>query len=57
MLREKRKGQSPERQSTDAGYMDGATSSSDEGSVMELERRGCPIWPETGEQLHAGGFS
>jgi len=57
MLREKRKGQPPKCESTNAGYRGGATCSSEEGSVMELERRGCPIWPETREQLHAGGFS
>ena len=33
--------------STDAGHRDGAARNSDEGSVMELERRGCVVqlWP------------
>ena len=36
-----------EDESTDAGHRGGAARSSDEGSVMELERRGCvvPLWP------------
>jgi hypothetical protein len=29
---------------------DGATRSSDEASVMGVERRGCVIWPETTNQ-------
>ena len=57
MLREKRKGKTPECESTNAGYRGGATCSSDESPVMGLERRGCPIWLETGEQLETGGFS
>ena len=57
MPREKRKGQPPECESTDAGYRDGATRSSDEGPVMGLERRGGPIWPETRKQLATGGLS
>jgi len=36
-----------EDESTDAGHRGGAARSSDEGSVMDLERRGCvvPLWP------------
>ena len=36
-----------EDRSTDAGHRGGAARSSDEGSVMELERRGCivQLWP------------
>ena len=56
MLREERKWRSYERASTDAGYRGGATCSSDEGPVMGLERRGCPIWPETTQQPAMGGL-
>jgi hypothetical protein len=56
MPRERRKGKPPECLSTDAGYRDGVTHSSEEGSVMGLERRGGPIRPETREQLATGGF-
>ncbi len=55
MPREERKGKPPERASTDAGYRDGATCSSEEGPVMGLERRGCPIRPETMRQPAMGG--
>ena len=55
MLRESRKGKPPKRVSTDAGYRDGATCSSEEGPVMGLERRGCPIRPEMGRQPAMGG--
>ena len=41
MLREKFKWRSHENESTDAEHRGGATRSSDEGSVMESERRGC----------------
>ena len=57
MSREKRKGRPPECESTDAGYRDGATRSSEESPVMGLERRGCPIQPETREQLATGGLT
>jgi len=40
MLREKRKWWSHKRESTDAKHRDGVVRSSDEGSVMGLERRG-----------------
>lgn len=49
-------GKKTEYESTDAEYRDGATCSSDEGAVMALERRGCPIWLGTIEQLKTGGF-
>jgi hypothetical protein len=56
MPREERKGKPPKRASTDAGYRDGATRSSEEGPVMGLERRGCPIRPETRRQPAMGGL-
>ena len=40
MLREKRKWRPHKRESTNAGHGGGSSSSSVEGSVMELERRG-----------------
>ena len=55
MPREERKGKPPKRASTDAGYRDGATRSSEEGPVTGLERRGCPIRPETMRQPAMGG--
>ena len=57
MPRERYKGKPPEYLSTDAGYRGGATRSSEEDPVMGLERRGCPIWPGTREQLETGGLS
>jgi len=57
MPREKRKGKPPECESTDAGYRDGVTRSSEESPVMGLERRGGPIRPGTREQLATGGLS
>jgi len=41
MLREKFKWRPHKNESTDAKHRDGATCSSDEASVMEVERRGC----------------
>ena len=38
-------GSNREGESTDAVHRDGAARSSDEGSVMELERRGCVVQP------------
>src|SRR5216683_4774077 len=38
-------GSNREDRSTDAGYRDGAARSRDEGSVMELDRRGCVVQP------------
>ena len=32
-------------ESTDAGHRDGAVRSREEGSVMELDRRGCVVQP------------
>ncbi len=57
MRRERHKRKPLKCLSTDAGYRDGATRSSDEGPVMGLERRGCPIWLGTREQLATGGLS
>ena len=39
-------------ESTEAGHRDGATRSRDEGSVMELDRRGCVVqlWPGVNQQ-------
>ena len=41
MLREKPKWKTHKGESTKAGHRGGATRSSDEVSVMEVERRGC----------------
>jgi hypothetical protein len=49
-------GKKTKYESTEAEYRDGATRSSDEEAVMALERRGCPIWLGTIEQLKTGGF-
>jgi len=46
MLREKHKRKPRERESTDAEHRGGATRSSVEGAVMELERRGSIVHPE-----------
>jgi hypothetical protein len=43
MLREKSKWQTHKDLSTDAEHRGGAICSSDEGSVMELELRGCVV--------------
>jgi hypothetical protein len=56
MLREKYKEKKTKYESTDAEYRDGATCSSDEGAVMALEQRGCPIWLGTILQRATGGF-
>ncbi len=45
MLRESPKRKPLKGDSTDAQHRGGATRSSEEGSVMELERRGCTVWP------------
>jgi hypothetical protein len=44
-----------EERSTDAGHRDGAARSSDEGSVMELEQRGCVVqlWPGVNRPMGA----
>ena len=57
MERERYKWKRHKYLSTEAGYRDGATRSSEEGAVMGLERRGCPIRLGTGKQLGAGGLS
>lgn len=57
MIREQHKVRSIKCQSTDAGYRGGVIYRSDEGSVMELERRGYPIQSETREQPVMGGFA
>jgi hypothetical protein len=49
-------GKKTKYESTDAEYRDGATCSSDEGAVMVLEQRGCPIWLGTIQQLATGGL-
>lgn len=43
MLREKLKWRPHKSESTDAEHRGGATRRSDEGSVMELEQRGCIV--------------
>ncbi len=43
MLREPSKWKNHKDLSTDAGHRGGATCSSDEGSVMDVERRGCIV--------------
>jgi len=45
MLREKQKQRSCNCESIEARHRDGAARSSDETSVMEVERRGCVILP------------
>jgi hypothetical protein len=44
MIRKKLKWRSHKSESTDARHRDGATRSSDEVSVMGMERRGCIDW-------------
>jgi len=44
MLREKFKWRNRKNESTDAGHGGGAARSREEGSVMELDRRGCVVW-------------
>ena len=44
MLREKFKWRTHKDESTEAGHRGGAASSREEGSVMELDRRGCVVW-------------
>jgi hypothetical protein len=57
MRRETRKWRTHKRESTEARYRGGATRSSEEGSVMERERRGCLIGLEGREQPAMGGLS
>ena len=56
MQRENRKWRTHKRESTEAGCRGGATRSSKEGTVMGLERRGCPIWYGAMEQPERGGL-
>jgi hypothetical protein len=44
MIREKFKWRTHENESTDARHGGGAASIREEGSVMELDRRGCVVW-------------
>jgi hypothetical protein len=44
MIREKFKWRTHKSESTDAEHRDGAASIREEGSVMELDRRGCVVW-------------
>jgi len=44
MIREKFKWKTHKNESTDAGHGGGAACSREEGSVMELDRRGCVVW-------------
>jgi len=44
MIREKFKWRTYKNESTDAGHRGGAARSRKEGSVMELDRRGCVVW-------------
>ena len=55
MSRERCKERSSKCLSTDAGYRGGVLCSSEEGSVMELEQREYPIWPEVCGQPVMGG--
>ena len=56
-LRERFKWKPHENLSTDAEYRGGATSISVEGSVMELERRGCIVQFGLNEQPYREGFN
>ncbi len=56
MPRENRKWRSHERESTDAEHRGGALCSSDEGLVMRLERRECPMSSGTTKQPESGGL-
>jgi hypothetical protein len=44
MLREKFKWRTHKNESTDAGHRGGAARNREDGSVMELDRRGCVVW-------------
>lgn len=56
MSREKLKWRTHKGESTDAGHGGGATRSSDEGSVMELEQRSCIVWLYLLDQPVMGGI-
>ena len=55
MSREKLKWRTHEGESTDAEHRGGAARISDEGSVMELERRGCIVRLYFGINHEMGG--
>ncbi len=55
MGREKLKWRTHEGESTDAGHRGGITRSSDEISVMEVERRGYIVWSYLIGQPELGG--
>ena len=44
MIREKFKWETHKNESTDAGHGGGVARIREEGSVMELDRRGCVVW-------------
>jgi hypothetical protein len=44
MIREKFKWRTHKNESTDAGHRGGAAHIREEGSAMELDRRGCVVW-------------
>ena len=44
MIREKFKWRTHKDESTDAEHRGGAARNREEGSVMELDRRGCVVW-------------
>jgi len=56
MRKERRKRKTRERLSTDARHRGGATRSSDEALVIDVERRGGHIRPGTPGQPSMGGF-
>lgn len=57
MLREQSKWKNHKDLSTDAGHGGGATCSSDEGSVMGVERRGCIVQAGLIKQPVMEGFN
>jgi RNA-directed DNA polymerase len=57
MLRERFEWKTHKDLSTDAEHRDGATRSSEERSVMDVERRGCIVQLELIKQLEIGGLN
>jgi hypothetical protein len=57
MLREQSKWKNHKDLSTDAEHRGGAICSSDEGSVMDVERRGCIVQLGLIKQLEMEGFN
>ena len=57
MLRERSKWKNHKDLSTDAGHRGGATRSSDERSVMDVERRGCIVQLRFIKQPAMEGFN